>query len=89
MATYKRLTLPQRYLIQTLHQQKQTQHQIAQQVGVNQATVNRELARNAPYQPHHPYQAEQAQQRAATAKARTWSLAVCATAYHPNKSVAN
>ena len=71
MATYKRLTLAQRYLIQTLHQQGQTQHQIAQQAGVNQATISRELARNAHRPAQQPYQAEQAQKRAATAKART------------------
>lgn len=70
MATYKRLTLAQRYLIQTLHQQAQTQNQIAQQVDVSQATISRELARNAPGNAQQPYQAEQAQKRAATAKAR-------------------
>ena len=68
MATYKRLTLQQRYLIQTLHQQRHTQQFIAQQAHLSQATVSRELARNAPQQ---PYQAEQAQKRAATCKART------------------
>lgn len=71
MATYKRLTLAQRYLIQTLHQQGQTQQQIAQQTSVSQATISRELARNTRQQTPSPYQAEQAQQRAATAKART------------------
>lgn len=71
MATYKRLTLIQRYLIQTLHQQRQNQQQIAQQTGVSQATISRELARNAHRPAQQSYQAEQAQKRAATAKART------------------
>ena len=70
MAIYKRLTLAQRYLIQTLHQQRQTQLQIAQQVGVSQATISRELARNAHRPPQRLYQAEQAQKRATMAKAR-------------------
>ena len=71
MVTYKRLTLAQRYLIQTLHQQGQIQHHIAQQVGVSQATISRELARNDHRPAQQPYQAEQAQKRAATAKTRT------------------
>ncbi len=71
MTTYKRLTLAQRYLIQTLNQQGKSQHQIAQQVGVSQPTISRELARNRRQQPQKIYQAEQAQQRATTAKART------------------
>lgn len=70
MATYKRLTLAQRYLIQTLHQQRQTQHQIAQQTCVSQATISRELARNTHRPAQQPYQAEQAQKRAAKAKTR-------------------
>lgn len=71
MAPYKRLTLAQRYLIQTLHQQGQIQHHIAQQVGVSQATISRELARNTYRSAQQPYQAEQAQKRAATATTRT------------------
>lgn len=71
MATYKRLTLAQRYLIQTLHQQGHTQQQIAQQVGVSQATISRELARNDHHQAHKPYKAEQAQKRATMAQTRT------------------
>lgn len=71
MTTYKRLTLAQRYLIQTLHKQKYTQHQIAQQTGVSQATICRELARNNQANPQQPYQAEEAQKRTATAKVRT------------------
>lgn len=71
MAIYKRLTLAQRYLIQTLHQQGLTQQHIAQQAHVSQATISRELARNAHRSAQQPYQAEQAQRRAATAKART------------------
>ena len=45
MATYKRLTLAQRYLIESLHQQRKTQQCMAQQVGVSQATISRELAK--------------------------------------------
>jgi len=71
MATYKRLTLAQRYLIQTLHQQGHTQQFIAQQTHLSQATVSRELARNTRQYPQQPYQAEQAQKRAAICKART------------------
>ncbi|WP_461056176.1 helix-turn-helix domain-containing protein, partial [Spirosoma arcticum] len=36
MATYKRLTLAQRYLIESLHQQPKTQQCMAQQIGVSQ-----------------------------------------------------
>ncbi len=70
MTTYKRLTLAQRYLIQTLNQQGKTQEHIAQQAHVTQATISRELARNRLPKPHQPYQAEPAQKRAATTKAR-------------------
>jgi IS30 family transposase len=70
MANYQRLTLAQRYLIQTLYQQKQTQQSIAQQVGVSQPTISRELAKNRRHQPGQPYQAQPAQQRAAQAKRR-------------------
>lgn len=68
MATYKRLTLQQRYLIQTLYQQQKTQQAIAQQVGVNQSTISRELVRYKKQQPRQPYDAYQAQRQAATAK---------------------
>ena len=71
MATYKRLTLQQRYLIQTLYQQHKTQQATAQQVGVSQPTVSRELARYKKQHPRQPYDAHQAQQQAATAKKRT------------------
>lgn len=70
MATYQRLTLAQRYLIQTLDQQKQTQHYIAQQVGVSQSTISRERAKNHQQHPGQPYQAQPAQERAAGAKSR-------------------
>ncbi|GAB3228122.1 IS30 family transposase [Spirosoma arcticum] len=71
MATYKRLTLQQRYLIETLYKQKKTQIDMAQQVGVSQSTVSRELANYRQQQPRQPYHAQQAQQRAAIAKKRT------------------
>ncbi len=71
MATYKRLTLQQRYLIETLYKQKKTQIHIAQQIGVSQSTVSRELASSPKQQPRQPYDAQQGQQRAATAKKRT------------------
>lgn len=71
MDTYKRLTLQQRYLIETLYKQRKTQQHIAQQVGANQSTVSRELASYKKQQPRPPYNAQQAQQRAATAKKRT------------------
>ena len=70
MANYRRLTLQQRYLIQTLNHQNKTQQDIAQQVGVSQSTVSRELASYEKQQPHQPYSAQRAQQRAATAKKR-------------------
>ena len=71
MATYKRLTLAQRYLIQSLHQQRKTQHCMAQQIGVSQATISRELAKHYRQQPNQPYDAQQAQQRAGAANKRT------------------
>jgi len=71
MATYKRLTLAQRYLIQSLHQQHKTQHCMAQQVGVSQATISRELAKHRQQQPKQPYDAQQGQQRAGEANKRT------------------
>lgn len=70
MATYQRLTLAQRYLIQTLNQQKQTQQFIAQQVGVSQPTISRELAKNRQQHPGQSYQAQSAQERAAQLKSR-------------------
>lgn len=70
MANYKRLTLQQRYLIETLYQQKKTQQDIARQLGVSQSTVSRELAGQAKHQPHQPYQAQQAQIRATGARKR-------------------
>ncbi len=70
MATYQRLTLAQRYLIQTLYQQKQTQQSIAQQAGVSQPTISRELAKNRQHHPGQLYQAQPAQERAAQAKSR-------------------
>ena len=70
MTTYKQLTLAQRYLIQTLDKQKQSQQFIAQQVGVSQSTICRELAKVRQQNPGQPYQAQQAQQRAVAAKSR-------------------
>lgn len=71
MATYKRLTLAQRYLIQTLVHQHQTQKQIAQQVGVTQSTVSRELAKHGQHHPKRTYDAQLSQHRAGRAKKRT------------------
>ena len=71
MATYKRLTLAQRYLIESLHQQRKTQQCMAQQVGVSQATISRELAKYQPQQPQQPYDAQQAQQQAGETTKRT------------------
>ena len=71
MTTYKRLTLAQRYLIQTLHHQHKIQIDIAQQVGVSQSTICRELTKYSQQYPHQPYDAQQAQQQAATAPKRT------------------
>ena len=71
MAIYKRLTLAQRYQIQTLHQQHQTQTQIAQQIGVSQSTISRELTNQAQHRPKQTYGAQQAQKRAGKAKKRT------------------
>jgi transposase, IS30 family len=64
MPTYKRLTLEQRYTIQTLHQQSHDQTYIARIVGVSQATISRELARFQAAYPQQTYQAAGAQQRA-------------------------
>ena len=71
MATYKRLTLTQRYHIQTLHHQHQTQAHIAQQLGISQSTVSRELAKHRQFHPKQAYDAQQAQRRAGRAKKRT------------------
>lgn len=71
MATYKRLTLQQRYLIQTLHQQQHGQEYMAKQVGVSQSTICRELAKYKCQHPQPPYQAQAAQQRASEARQRT------------------
>jgi IS30 family transposase len=71
MAIYKRLTLAQRYQIQTLYQQHQTQTHIAQQIGVSQSTISRELTNQAQHRPKQTYDAQQAQQRAGKAKKRT------------------
>lgn len=46
MASYVQLTLEQRYLLQTLLQQKMTQKDIAQQLQVCSSTISRELRRN-------------------------------------------
>ena len=62
MATYQRLTLARRYLIQTLHQQKHTQLYIAQQVGVSQSTISRELAKDRQQHAGQIYQAQPAHQ---------------------------
>jgi len=70
MVTYKRLTLQQRYLIQTLNHQSKTQIDIAQQVGVSQSTICREVAKHNQQRPCQPYDAQQAQQQTATAKKR-------------------
>jgi len=71
MANYKRLTLQQRYLIQTLHQQDKTQQDIAKQSGVSQSTVSRELAKHNQQHSKQVYDAQKAQQRAGQAKKRT------------------
>lgn len=71
MVHYKRLTLAQRYLIQTLHQQQHGQEYMAQQVGVSQSTICRELARHKRQHPQQVYQAPTAQQRAGEALKRT------------------
>lgn len=71
MANYKRLTLAQRYLIHTLHHQTCTQQNIAQRVGVSQATISRELAKYSHSYPKQTYDAQQAHQRAGEAKKRT------------------
>jgi transposase, IS30 family len=71
MANYKRLTLSQRYLIQTLHHQQHGQEYIANQVGVSQSTICRELAKYKGQHPHQLYQAPVAQQRASQALQRT------------------
>lgn len=65
------VTLEQRYLIQTLHQQHFGQQYIAQQVGVSQSTICRELAKHQHQYPQQDYQAQQAQQRASQAIKRT------------------
>ena len=71
MATYKRLTLAQRYLIQSLHQRGKTQHCMAQQICLRQATISRELAKQRHQQPKQAYDAQQAQQRTGEANKRT------------------
>lgn len=71
MADYKRLTLAQRYLIQTLHQQQHGQEYMAKQVGVNQSTISRELARNKGQGTQPAYQAQAAQQKAGETLQRT------------------
>jgi IS30 family transposase len=71
MATYKRLTLQGRYLIESLYQQNKTQLDIAQQIGVSQSTVCRGSTSFRKLQPRQFYDAQQAQQRAATARKRT------------------
>ena len=71
MADYKRLTLAQRYLIQSLHHQQYGQEYIAKQVGVSQSTICRELAKYNGQHPHQVYQAQSAQQRASQSLKRT------------------
>jgi IS30 family transposase len=71
MTTYKRLTLAQRYQIQTLHHQQHGQEYIAQQVGVSQSTICRELANYKSQHPQPAYQAQAAQRRASEARQRT------------------
>ena len=44
---------------------------MAQQIGVSQATISRELAKHHQQQPKQPYDAQQAQQRAGAANKRT------------------
>ncbi|QMW04904.1 helix-turn-helix domain-containing protein [Spirosoma foliorum] len=70
MVNYKRLTLQQRYLIQTLNHQHKNQQDIAQQVGVSQSTIWRELAKHNQQHSKQTYEAQQAQQQSATAKKR-------------------
>ncbi len=71
MADYKRLTLAQRYLIQTLHQQQHGQEYMAKQVGVSQSTICREIARNKGEGSQPAYQAQAAQQKAGETLQRT------------------
>ena len=71
MADYNRLTLAQRYLIQTLHHQQYGQEYMAKQVGMSQSTICRELARHKREYPQQDYQAQAAQQRASEAFTRT------------------
>ena len=71
MADYNRLTLAQRYLIQTLHHQQYGQEYMAKQVGVSQSTICRELVRHKREYPEQDYQAQAAQQRASEAFTRT------------------
>ena len=64
MLHYTQLTLAQRYQIQSLHQQKCPQKNIAIQVGVSTATISRELARNRHTDTGQPYQAQTAHESA-------------------------
>ena len=64
------MTLAQSYLSQTLDQQKQTQHYMAQQVATSQSTISRELAKHSDQHPQQRYDAQQAQHRAATVQKR-------------------
>ena len=68
MAHYAQLTLQQRYQIQALNQQPITQKQIAKQLGVDPATISRELARN---RNGGAYQASIAQDRTGRLRQRT------------------
>ena len=62
MASYVQLTVAQRYLLQTLYQQKMAQKDIAQHLQVCPSTVSRELRRNR-FSFEHPYLATSAQQQ--------------------------
>jgi transposase, IS30 family len=68
MATYEQLTLPQRYTLQALYEQRFSQKHIAKHMAVSEATISRELTRNgnpATATLRRTYCAQQAQQRAA------------------------
>lgn len=64
MAKFTQLTLPQRYQLQTMHQLKLKQKDIARQLGLSESTVSRELRRNAGNDASITYQADLAQAQA-------------------------
>lgn len=70
MASYVQLTVAQRYLLQTLHQQKMAQKDIAQHLQVCPSTVSRELRRNRPSL-QQPYLATSAHQQTQNRRKRS------------------